>query len=108
MLRHVPEEGHNLEVVRYRKLKSPVLSAVKAISLSKALVAIFALQTAMLSAFGNDESDAFKIIMKSFTGGGICLFIFIMAVFMVVSANENLKNLIINNSETKIKHSLNN
>ena len=82
-----------INIVQYRKLNSPVLSAVKAIRLARALVAIFALQTAMLTAFGGDESDTFKILMKALTGGGVCILIFGMAVYMVVRANMNLKKL---------------
>ncbi|MCL2817746.1 MAG: hypothetical protein FWD39_05105 [Clostridiales bacterium] len=80
-----------INVVKYRKLNSPVLSAIKAISLAKALVALFALQTAMLISFGGEESEAFKNIMNVLTGGGVCLFIFVMAVFMIMRANESLK-----------------
>ena len=92
-----------VNVIKYRTLNSPVLSAVKAFSLAKALVAIFALQTAMLISFGIDDSEMFKNLMKSLTGGGLCLFIIGMAVFMIVRANKNLKILRINNLETKLK-----
>ena len=82
-----------INIVKYRKLNSPVLSAVKALRLARALVAIFALQTAMLTAFGSDASSTFKTLMKSLTGGGVCIMIFGIAVFMVVRANKNLRTL---------------
>ena len=96
-----------INLIKYRKLNSPVLSAAKAINLAKALVAIFALQTAMLISFGVDDSETFKLLMKTLTGGGVCIFIFGMAVFMIVKANKNLKKLKINNSETKLKQNSN-
>jgi hypothetical protein len=84
----------------YRKLNSPVLSAIKAISLVKALVAIYALQTAMLTTFGGEDAGNFQRIMNSLTGGGICFFIFVIAVFMVIKAHKGLKDVRINNLET--------
>jgi divalent metal cation (Fe/Co/Zn/Cd) transporter len=87
-------------VIEYRKLNSPVISAVKAIRLSKALVAIYALQSAMLTSFGGNESESFKNIMNGITGSAVCLFVFGLAVYMVVRGNKNLKRIRINNLET--------
>ena len=89
-----------INIFKYRKLNSPVLSAIKAIRLAKALVAIFALQTAMLASFGGNENETFMSLMKALTGGGVCLLIFSMALYMVFHANHQLKNLSINNSLT--------
>ena len=80
-----------VNLIKYRKLNNPVLSAAKAINLAKALVAIFALQTALLISFGGDDSELFKSLMKSLTGGGVCLFVFGMAVYMILRANKMLK-----------------
>jgi len=77
-------------MAKSRKFSSPTLSAVNALRLAKALVAIFALQTAMLFSFGIDDSEIFKSTMKILTGGGVCLFIFGMAFLMVVRANKAL------------------
>ncbi|MCL1828518.1 MAG: hypothetical protein FWG32_03370 [Oscillospiraceae bacterium] len=80
-----------VNVIKYRKLNSPVLSAVKAIRLAKASVAMYSLQTAMLISFGGEESEAFKNLMNGLTGVGVCLFICGLAVFMIIRANNNLK-----------------
>jgi len=85
-----------VNVVKYRKLNSPVLSAAKAINLAKALVAMLSLQTAMFASFGGDKN--FERIMKSITGGCVCLAIFGMAVFMVAHANREMKKLKTNDS----------
>ena len=82
-----------VNVIQYRKLNSPVLSAIKIIRLAKALVAIYALQAALLTTFGGDESESFKDLMRILTGGGVCLLIIVMAVYMVIWANQNLKRL---------------
>lgn len=80
-----------VNVFSYRKLGSPALSAAKAIRLARALVAIFALQTAMLNTFADESFAAYQALMNALTGGGICLFLLGMAIFMVRSANKNLK-----------------
>ena len=80
-----------INVVTYRKLNSPVLSAIKVISLSKALVAIFALTASMLTAFGEGDSESFSFLINSLTGTGVCLFILGMAVMMIINANKNLR-----------------
>lgn len=88
-----------VNVVNYRKLNSPAMSSVKVLSLAKALVAMFALQSAMFASF-NEDGENFERIMNSVIGGLVCLSIFAIAVFMVVRANRNLKILSINNIET--------
>lgn len=80
-----------INLVRFRKLHSPVLSASKALGLATALVSMLSLQTAMFAAFGG--SDDFQRLMNSLTGGGVCLCIFLMAILMVLGANRELKGL---------------
>ena len=80
-----------IDIVKYRKLNSPVLSAVKIITFTQALVAIYSLQIALFTAFGEDEHLAF--VMNSVFGGLLCISIFGMAVFMVVRAFEKIKKL---------------
>jgi predicted Co/Zn/Cd cation transporter (cation efflux family) len=80
-----------VSAVRYRKADNPVILAVKAVNLAKALVALFALQTAMFASFGGGEG--FQRIMNIIFGGGVCLAVFAMAIIMVVRANEKLKQI---------------
>ena len=80
-----------VNVLKYGKLNNPILSAANAISLTKALVAMFALQTAMLVSFGGAD-ETFKHIINSISGGAVCLFIFAMAVLMIAGANKKLKS----------------
>ncbi len=70
-----------------------VLSAAKVINFAKALVAIFALQSAMFASFGSNDSEALKQLMNIIVGGCVCATVFAMAVYMVVNANEKLKKL---------------
>ena len=47
-----------VNLVRYRKYHSPVLSAAKAVGLTTALVSIFSLETAMLAQFGGEPGSS--------------------------------------------------
>ena len=77
--------------VTFAKRKNPILSAAKNLSLAGALMSLFALQTAMLTAFG-DEAQ-FKRLMNTVTGLTICAFVFAMGLIMIFKANRNLKQL---------------
>lgn len=81
-----------INIVRYRRLGSPVLSAAKAIGFAAALVSMLAMETAMLEQFGADEPE-FRQIMAGITGGGVCVIVMAMAIFMIVRSGKSLKNI---------------
>lgn len=78
-----------INMVRFRKMDSPVLSAAKMLSFAGALMSMLALQTAMIFQFGKNQED-FRQIMNTVSGGAVFLTVFCMAVFMVVHANREL------------------
>ena len=80
-----------VNIVKYRKLGSPVLSAAKAVSLTAALVSMLALETAMLAQFGADDSPAFRNTMTGATGAAVCLAVTAMAVYMIRRSTKQLK-----------------
>ena len=80
-----------VNIVRYRKLGSPVLSAAKAVSMTAALVSMLALETAMLSQFGTNDSPLFRQTMTGATGAGACLIVIGMAFYMVWRSTKQLK-----------------
>ncbi len=82
-----------VEVVRYRRQSSPLLSAAKIISLAAACVSMLTLESAMLSAFGGTESAEFQHIMLLITGAAVCSFVFALAVYMLVHSTKQLKTL---------------
>lgn len=82
-----------VNLVKYRRYNSPVMSATKAVSLAAALVSVFALETAMLSQFGQERDPLFRRIMTTATGAGICAFILSMAAVMIIHATRRLKML---------------
>lgn len=82
------------DLVKYRKFRSPVMSASKAIKLAVALVSMLSLETAMLTQFGSEKNpEAFRRIMTGATGGCVCLIVLGVAVYMIVSASKRLKKL---------------
>jgi hypothetical protein len=87
--------GDIIDLIRYRKYNSPVLSAAKQFSFARSLVAMFGLQTAMFGTFNDDE--LLERIMNNITGGLVCCAIFAMAVIMVVNSFKKLKALNENN-----------
>lgn len=81
-----------VNVIRFRKYNSPVLSAAKAINLTAALVSMLSLETAMISQFDTAEDPFFRRRMTAATGFAVCVFVLGMAVFMIVRAGKKLKN----------------
>ena len=79
-----------VQMGKYRRHGSPLLSAAKAINFVAALVSILALETAMLARFGGDD-EAFRVIMTSATGGGVCVVVIGMAIYMIIRAGKSLK-----------------
>lgn len=81
----------SINVVKYRRYNSPVLSAVKAVNLTAALVSMLSLETAMISQFGSAENPTFRRTMTAVTGFCVCVFVLGMAIFMIVRSSKKLK-----------------
>jgi hypothetical protein len=84
-------------LVRYRKYDSPVYSATKAISLAAACVSMLTLESTMLTTFS--EGDINIRLMLGLTGAAISAFIVMMAVYMIVRATKQLKEMRENKDE---------
>jgi len=79
-----------INLVRYRKYKSPVMSASKAVGFVAALVSMLSLETAMFASFGEDD-PALRLIITAATGGIICLTVLSMAIYMIVHSTFALR-----------------
>jgi len=79
-------------MAKHRKLETPVLAAAKMLSFACALMSILATQTAMLTQFGDGNTD-FARFMNAATGSVVCLLIFGLAVWMVLRANKEMKKM---------------
>ncbi len=71
-----------INLVRFRRLGSPILSAAKVLNFIAALMSILGLQTAMIAQF-SVESDSFRKTMNAITGGVIWLCVILTAVYML-------------------------
>lgn len=80
-----------IDIVKYRKHQSPVISASKAIRFAAALVSLLSLETSMLSQYASDEN--FARLMTALTGAGIFLVLLALSVYMVVHAQKELKKI---------------
>lgn len=80
-----------IEVFRIRRYDSPVLSAAKAVNLVAAMVSILSLTTALLSRYGGESGVAFSRTITALTGGGICVLVLAMAIYMIVRATGKLR-----------------
>lgn len=86
-----------VNVIRYRKYGSPAYSAAKAISLASATVSMLTLENALLTTFGEGESELFRQIMLGASGAAVILVVQGIALYMIVNAGKKLR---INNSQT--------
>lgn len=77
-----------IDLMKFRKHKSPVLSAAKVINLTAALVSMLSLEVAMVVQFGGDI--AFIRRMDAMTGGGVCCITFGMSLYMILHGNRAL------------------
>lgn len=79
-----------IDLIKYWKYNSPVLSTSKVIKTAAALVSMLSLETAMFLQFGAEMSVKNKSIMIIATGAGIEFIIIIMAIFIGVQATKEI------------------
>ncbi len=82
-----------INVFKYRRYESPLMSAARVISLASALVSILSLETAMLTAFGEAGNDSFRQIMTAITGTAVCLLVLAMAIYMIIHSTKEINRL---------------
>lgn len=80
-----------IEIIRYRKIGSPVLSTAKIISLAAALVSMLNLETAMFAQFGKEMALQDQRLMIMLTGAGVSAAVIAMAVYSIVKSVKQLK-----------------
>lgn len=77
-------------VVKYRRLRHPIYSASKAISLAAAAMAMYSLQSALITAFGDGDRQ-FQRTMGILTGAAVCAIVAGVAVGMIVQSGKNIE-----------------
>lgn len=80
-----------VEIVKFRRYSSPIMSVSKVIKLATALFSMLFLETAMFAQFGQDTPDKVKKLMIMATGAGICVIVVTMSIYIIVRSSQKLK-----------------
>ncbi len=72
-----------VNLVKFRRLGSPILSAAKVLNLISAMMSILGLQTAMISRF-SENGENFRQTMNSLTGGAVYGIVIGIALYMLL------------------------
>lgn len=80
-----------VDIVKYRKMGSPIMSTAKIVSLSAALVSMLNLETAMFAQFGGDMSPENQQIFIILTGAGISITVVTLSVILIVRATKEIR-----------------
>lgn len=80
-----------VDLVKYRRLGSPVMTMTKVVALSAALVSMLSLETAMFSQFGQDMTPEDQRLMIALTGAGVSISVVTMSVCMIVKSVREIK-----------------
>jgi len=83
-----------VNLIKYRKYKSPIYSASKIISLAVACVSMLTLTSTLLTTCEEGTMDAFsQKIMLASVGGTVSVAVIVMAVYMIVTGAKKLKSI---------------
>lgn len=81
-----------INIFKFRKLGSPILSAAKALNFVTAMMSVLGLQTAMIAQFSS-EGESFRIMMNAITGGSVWFGVILTAVCMLfISRKMKIKS----------------
>ena len=81
-----------INFIKYRKLKSPVYSAAKSISLTSACVSVITLEATMLTSFGSDMDIVSRRLFLGLTGAAVSIFVLFIAINIIVNGTRRIKN----------------
>lgn len=81
-----------VDIVKYRKLGSPIMSTAKIVSLSAALVSMLNLETAMFAQFGGDMALENQQLMIILTGAGVSIVVVTLSVILIVKATKAIRS----------------
>lgn len=76
-----------VNLVKYRKLGSPILSAAKVLNFVSAMMSILGLQTAMIAQF-SEHDDSYRKMMNTITGGFVYGIVILIAVYMLLHSKN--------------------
>lgn len=82
-----------IDMLKYKKYGSPIMSMSKVIKMAAALVSMLSLETAMFARFGGDMSIENQRIMIMATGAGIAVIVVAMAIYMIARTTKEIRSL---------------
>ena len=82
-----------VDLAKYRRYKSPVMTAAKVIALSAALVSLLNLETAMFAAFGAGMPLQERRLMIMLTGAGVSAAVVVMSVYMILRTAQQIREI---------------
>ena len=82
-----------VDILKYRKMGSPVMSTAKIVSLSAALVSLLNLETAMFAQFGAGLTPENQRIFIILTGAGVSITVVALSVILIVNANKEIRRI---------------
>ena len=82
-----------VDIVKYRKLGSPVMTTAKIVSLSAALVSMLNLETAMFAQFGGDMAPETQRIFIILTGAGVSMTVVTLSAILIANANKEIRRI---------------
>ncbi len=80
-----------VDIIKYRKLGSPIMSTAKIVSLCAALVSMLNLETAMFAQFGADMAPADQRLMIILTGAGVSVTVVTLSILLIYRATKALR-----------------
>ena len=80
-----------VDIVRFRKMESPVMTTAKVVGLSAAMVSMLNLETAMFAQFGEDLSPQSQRIFIILTGAGVSVAVVTLSVILIVRATKEIR-----------------
>ncbi|MGN1444427.1 MAG: hypothetical protein ACI4XE_11330 [Acutalibacteraceae bacterium] len=81
-----------VNLIKFRKVGSPLIICIKIISFMVSLVSVLSLETTMLTQFGNGDT-LMRQRMVGVTGAFVCTAILICAVYMLIKSKKEMKEL---------------
>lgn len=79
-----------INLVRSRKMDSPILSAAKILNFVSAMISVLGLQTAMITRFSNN-GEGYRKMMNAITGGVVFFIVMVTVAVMVVRSSKSKK-----------------
>lgn len=74
-------------IVKYRRLGSPLLSAAKVLNFVSAMMSVLGLQTAMIARF-SQNGEGYRKMMNAITGGFVWGIVILVAIYMLLCSGK--------------------